>query len=89
MRSGTILYRANARIEFDSGRVSGDASPPEFRSDGKVAAAAEPETIVTAKCDVLSPNALGDILDDHTIPRLHGRVIVGAAASRPGTKAAV
>jgi len=42
-----------------------------------------------AKCDVLSPNALGAILDDDTIPRLHTRVIAGAAASGPDVKAAM
>ena len=52
------------------------------------AAAVEPETIVMAKYE-LSPNALGAILDDDTIPRLHTRVIAGAAASRPDVKAAV
>jgi glutamate dehydrogenase/leucine dehydrogenase len=44
---------------------------------------------VTAKRDVLSPNARAAILDDDAIPRLHGRVIAGAAASQPGTKTAV
>jgi leucine dehydrogenase len=39
----------------------------------------EPEAIVTAECDVLSPNALGAILNEETIPRLHARVIAGAA----------
>jgi hypothetical protein len=38
---------------------------------------------------VLSPNALGAILDDDTIPRRHARIIAGAAASRPDVKAAV
>jgi hypothetical protein len=40
-----------------------------------------------AKYDVLSPNALG-ALDYDTIPRLHARIIAGAAASRPDVKAA-
>jgi leucine dehydrogenase len=53
------------------------------------ATAVEPETIVMAKYDVLSPNDLGAILDDDTIPRLHARVTAGAAASRPDVKAAV
>jgi hypothetical protein len=30
-----------------------------------------------AKYDVLSPNSLGDILDDDLIPRLHAYVIAG------------
>jgi len=38
-----------------------------------------PEEIVTCKCDVLSPNALGAILNDDTIPALHARVIAGGA----------
>ncbi len=38
-----------------------------------------PEAIVTAKCDVLSPNALGAILNDETIPALHARVVAGGA----------
>jgi leucine dehydrogenase len=38
-----------------------------------------PEEIVTTPCDVLSPNALGAILDDETIPQLHARVIAGGA----------
>ena len=42
---------------------------PEFRKDGDFdATAIEPETIVMAKYDVLSPNALGANLDDDTIP---------------------
>jgi glutamate dehydrogenase/leucine dehydrogenase len=51
------------------------------------AMAVESETIVMAKYDVLSPNALG-ALDDDTIPRLHARILAGAAASRPDVKAA-
>jgi leucine dehydrogenase len=38
-----------------------------------------PDRIVTAECDVLSPNALGAILNDDTIPRLHAKVIAGGA----------
>jgi leucine dehydrogenase len=43
------------------------------------ALAATPDQIVTCECDVLSPNALGAILNDQTIPRLHARVIAGGA----------
>src|SRR5262249_61029137 len=43
------------------------------------ALAATPDQIVTCECDVLSPNALGAILNDQTIPRLHARVVAGAA----------
>lgn len=38
-----------------------------------------PDAIVTADCDILSPNALGAILNDTTIAKLHARVIAGGA----------
>jgi len=37
------------------------------------------DRIVTAECDVFSPNALGAILNTHTIPHMHARVVAGAA----------
>ena len=43
------------------------------------ALAVTPDRIVTCECDVLSPNALGAILDDRSIPRLHAKVIAGGA----------
>ena len=43
------------------------------------ARAISPDKIVTAECDVLSPNALGAILNEKTIPKLKARVIAGAA----------
>jgi leucine dehydrogenase len=38
-----------------------------------------PEEIVTAECDVFSPNAMGAILNEQTIAALHARVVAGAA----------
>ena len=43
------------------------------------ATAASTSDIITADCDVLSPNALGAVLNDETVPALHARVIAGAA----------
>jgi leucine dehydrogenase len=43
------------------------------------ATAVSPQEIVTVECDVLSPNALGAILNEESIPRLHARVIAGGA----------
>jgi leucine dehydrogenase len=43
------------------------------------AVAATPDQIVTVECDVLSPTALGAILNDQTIPRISARVIAGGA----------
>jgi leucine dehydrogenase len=44
--------------------------------DAKIAS---PDTIVGAECDVLSPNALGAILNDTTLPQLKARVVAGGA----------
>jgi leucine dehydrogenase len=44
-----------------------------------------PAAIVTSECDVLSPNALGAILNDETIPALHARVIAGGANNQLAT----
>jgi leucine dehydrogenase len=43
------------------------------------ALAATPDQIVTCECDVLSPNALGAILNDQSIPRLSAKVVAGGA----------
>ena len=38
-----------------------------------------PGEIVTTECDVVSPNALGAILDDRTIANLHAKIVAGGA----------
>jgi len=43
------------------------------------AKAVSPNEIVTAACDVLSPNALGAILNEQTIPKLQAQVVAGGA----------
>ena len=43
------------------------------------AAIVSPEEILYEECDVLSPNALGGILNENTIPRLRCKVIAGGA----------
>jgi len=37
------------------------------------------DSIVTVDCDVFSPNALGAILDDKTVPAMKARVVAGGA----------
>ncbi len=39
----------------------------------------EPDEIYAKKCDVFSPNAIGAILNDETIPKLDCKIIAGAA----------
>jgi leucine dehydrogenase len=43
------------------------------------AKAVSADEIVTAECDVFSPNALGASLNAKTIPHMHARVVAGAA----------
>ena len=43
------------------------------------AKAVAPDEIVTVSCDVLSPNALGAILNNQTVPALKAKVVAGAA----------
>jgi leucine dehydrogenase len=40
---------------------------------------ASPDTIVTTACDVLSPNALGAILNDGTVAAIEAKVVAGGA----------
>jgi leucine dehydrogenase len=40
---------------------------------------ASPDQIVTVECDVLSPNALGAILNDETVGKLRAKVVAGGA----------
>ncbi len=47
--------------------------------DMLAARSASPDEIAFADCDVFSPNALGAILNDDSIPRLRARVVAGAA----------
>ncbi len=41
--------------------------------------AVAPDDIYDVECDFFVPNALGGILNDDTIPRLHAKVVAGAA----------
>jgi leucine dehydrogenase len=40
---------------------------------------ASPDLAATVECDVFSPNAMGAIFDDETIPRIKAKVIAGGA----------
>jgi leucine dehydrogenase len=47
--------------------------------DAFAAVAVSPDEIATADCDVFSPNALGAVLNDQTVPHLKARVVAGGA----------
>jgi leucine dehydrogenase len=40
---------------------------------------ASPDNIVTAECDVFSPNALGAVIDDETVAALRAKIVAGGA----------
>jgi leucine dehydrogenase len=46
-----------------------------------------PDDALTESCDVLSPCALGGVLNETTIPRLRCRIVAGAANNQLGTAA--
>jgi leucine dehydrogenase len=43
------------------------------------ASAVAPDAIYEVQCDIFSPNALGAVLNDDTIPRLRCKIVAGAA----------
>jgi glutamate dehydrogenase/leucine dehydrogenase len=47
----------------------------------------DPETLYDVDCDVFSPNAVGGVLNEHTIPRLRCRVVAGGANNQLATAA--
>ena len=61
--------------------VVSDVHPAHVQQavDAYGAKAVSPDAIVTSECDVFSPNALGAILDDKTVPALKAKVVAGAA----------
>lgn len=69
------LHREGAKLVVAD--VVAEAS--RFAADRYSAVVVSPENISARECDVFAPCALGGILDDVTIPRLHARVIAGGA----------
>ena len=57
--------------------VNGDAA--RRAAEEFSAKVVSPEHIVSVECDVLSPNALGAVLNDRTISTLHARIVAGGA----------
>jgi len=70
-----LLHEAGAELlvaDVDAAKVA--AAKAEFGC-----ATASGESIFEAPCDVFSPNALGGVLDDRTIPQLRCKAVAGAA----------
>ena len=69
------LHAEGARLVVaDAQREAVDKAVAEFGAQ-----AVDSDDIITAECDVLSPNALGAVLDERTIPCVRAAVIAGAA----------
>jgi leucine dehydrogenase len=69
------LYREGARLIVADVNPQAVANAVERFKAHPVAV----DEIVTVDCDILSPNALGAILNDKTVPHIKARVIAGAA----------
>ena len=75
---GKVAARlAEAGAEVLVADVRGDAAAALAAEIG--ATALPVEDAMQSECDVLSPNALGGVLNEATIPQLHCRAICGAA----------
>jgi leucine dehydrogenase len=69
------LHREGARL------IVADVNPQAVANavERFKAHAVSVDDIVTVECDILSPNALGAIFNDRTVPNIKARVIAGAA----------
>ena len=70
------LVKAGARVSVCD--VWEDALN-EVRAKYPAVEVVDPDTIYDVDCDVFSPNAMGAIVNEETIPRLKAKVIAGAA----------
>ncbi|HEY5336641.1 MAG TPA: Glu/Leu/Phe/Val dehydrogenase dimerization domain-containing protein [Rhizomicrobium sp.] len=71
----TRLHAEGAKLLVSD--VNADAVKKAVDMFGATAVSAD--DIVTAECDVFSPNALGAVLNDRTVDKIHAKVIAGAA----------
>ena len=63
-----------------------DAVRALLRVHPRVQAVDDLEELVRQEVDVFSPNALGGVLDDHTVEVLRARVVCGGANNQLGTE---
>ncbi len=76
-----LLVRGGAVV------VGADADPARAKEiAGELGITVEdPERLFDVECDVFSPNAVGGVLNEHTIPRLHCRIVAGGANNQLAT----
>ena len=79
---GKVGMNLAGRLHAEGAKlIVSDVNEAAMKQAGEAygAKAVSPDDIVTSECDVFSPNALGAILNDKTVPKMHARVIAGAA----------
>lgn len=70
-----LLAKDGAKLTLADNHADGVKALAEELSANVVA----PDAILTTQCDVLSPNALGAILDENSIAKLNAKIIAGGA----------
>ncbi|MBI4496413.1 MAG: Glu/Leu/Phe/Val dehydrogenase [Chloroflexi bacterium] len=79
---GKVGYRLVEYLVTAGARVTvTDVDPARLRrsTERYPVTVVPPEAIYDVECDVFSPNALGAVLNDHTIPRLRCAIVAGGA----------
>ncbi len=79
---GSVGFSLAGYLKEEGAKVLATDLDPKRTARAQTELGAEivaPDQILTAECDILSPCALGAVLDDATIPRLRCKVVAGAA----------
>lgn len=78
------IYESDGRlIVADVNKAALEKAQAEFGDRVQVV---PPDQILFQPCDVLSPCAMGAVLNDTAIPGIHARIIAGAANNQLGSK---
>jgi leucine dehydrogenase len=86
---GVGAHLAELLVAAGAGVVGSDVDPGRAKelADRLGVEVADPEQVYEVNCDVFSPNAVGGVLNEHTIPRLRCRIVAGGANNQLGTPA--
>ncbi len=76
-----LLVAAGAKV------IGADVDPARAKelADGLGLELLDSEQLYEVECDVFSPNAVGGVLNEHTIPRLRCRIVAGGANNQLAT----
>ncbi len=79
---GKVGYRLLGHLHEEGAELIGTDIKEKYRekaAENYPVKIVEPDEIFDVDCDIFSPNALGAVINDDTIPRLKCKAIVGAA----------